>query len=209
MRKWKYFCPKRYHGHYVRVMVKWENTIAGSLWCRLLHPALSVLIEKVISSCCFLYGLRLLIHSVPGTLVSATHQAGMLSVCWLLNTSQLLLSGPKHIFRIGDMSICVGTGSSVSLGPLLPCPAVCPSAWSGHAYCVCFVRLLAECRAHLLSYHQNQEGINGSYPSHKTQLRLGHSQDSWLYIVAGCISAIHLSPFCMKNMEMPGDYFCK
>lgn len=150
-----------------------------------------------------------LIHSVPGTLVSATHQAGMLSVCWLLNTSQLLLSGPKHIFRIGDMSICVGTGSSVSLGPLLPCPAVCPSAWSGHAYCVCFVRLLAECRAHLLSYHQNQEGINGSYPSHKTQLRLGHSQDSWLYIVAGCISAIHLSPFCMENMEMPGDYFCK
>lgn len=90
------------------------------------------------------------------------------SVCWLLNTSQLLLCGPKHMFRNGSVSICAGTRPSVRSGPLPPCTALCPSAWPvwpfGHAPCVSRVCPLAGGPAPLLAAGTRKESVEGVPP---------------------------------------------
>lgn len=96
--------------------------------------------------------------------------------------------GPKHVFRIRKMSPA-------------PCPAVCPSAWP-----LCrLVCLLAVGQA-TPAYHQNQKGINGSYPSHRTQLRLGHTQDCcqgrcWLHF------SYRFEPFLYERPGNARGYF--
>lgn len=147
MRKWKYFCPKRYYGHYVRIMEKWENISAVFLWCKLLSPALSLPGCKdgsyLISCCSFLYSPGLLIQCKAHLWVPLTKLG--CSVCWLLNTSRLLLRGPKHMFRIGNMSICTGTRPSVSSGPLPLCAAVMPECMTCIDIWACSLSTLSVC----------------------------------------------------------------
>lgn len=91
-------------------------------------------------------------------------------------------------------------------------PALCPNARPrrtvGPAFCVCAVHLLDEGQALLLTLGGREESL-GNDPSRGTHLRLGQSQDSVLCVGAGCVSAIHWSPSYMKNVKVPGDYFCK
>lgn len=109
--------------------------------------------------------------------------SGALSVLKLLNTPQPLQCSPEHMFRIGNVSTCMSTGPLVRSGPLPSCPALCPRSWLqwpfGHALSVCPVCLLAEGPAFLLTIGTKKESL-GSCPSQRTQLRLGHSQDSVL-----------------------------
>lgn len=58
-------------------------------------------------------------------------QAGPLSMLVeMIECPQLPLCGPRHMFRIRNVAILVGTGPWDSSGPLPPRPALCPSAWS-------------------------------------------------------------------------------
>ena len=170
--------------------------------------------DSDLTSCCsVLYSPGLLVRACPGRCVGIAHQAGTLSMYWkLLNTPRLLLCSPELMLGLEIVSPCLSTGPSVSSGPLPSCPALCPRIaprWTvGHALCICPVHLLPEGQAFLLIIGTKEEAL-GSYPSHRIQLRLGHSQDLCSLSAAGCISATDLSLCYMKNMKMPGDYFCK
>ena len=146
-------------------------------------------------------------------------------VCWYCSPSwdsvyvletierrQLRLCSPELVLGLEMCPPCLSIGPSVSSGPLPSCPALCAKTapWSavGRALCVCPVHLLPKGRAFLLIIGTKEEAL-GSYPSHRIQLRLGHSQDFCSLSAAGCIPVTHLSPCYMKNMKMPGDYFCK
>lgn len=112
---------------------------------------------------------------------------------------------PRHIFATGNVYICVGMGHPLALvSCLLPQCKASKNSWA------CFVcppvHLWAEGQALVLTIGTRKDSL-GSYPSHRTHLRLGQSQDSVLCAVPGCISALHLSPFYMKNMKVPGDFF--
>lgn len=169
MRKWKYFCPKRYYGHYVRVLVTWGSIFAGSLWYRFLNPAFSIWLKRWSPPDFPLpFALQPRVpHSFSvGHACKCCPPSWVPSVCWLLTTSQLLLWPQTHL-RIGKLS-------PASLPWCLPPCMTWLDSWvCSPCWLVC---LLTVGQALLFTIRTRKESMEAN-PSHRTHLRLGQSQD--------------------------------